>query len=149
MTKVKVEGLEELERNIAKLEKLTSSKVLRMSLKEIAAPIMQDIKGRLGQHKKTGSLANSGRISTSTARSQGKGFSAKARIIFGGNSTKTRSQATHAATQEFGSKNGKREARPAIKPGFDAGVNGAIDGFADAMKKQISKVGKSVKRVKK
>lgn len=138
MPQVKIEGLKNLEKTLLNLGTKTAGKVLREMLKEIAQPMFNDMKNNVAVNK--GTLRDSGRITSSVGRSKRSKFSARARIIFGGKSTKKRKSAGHLLTEEFG--NSKRAARPFMRPAFDKNVNQALSTFKSKLREKILKAAK-------
>ena len=139
--KVKIDGLKDLEKTLLNLGTKTAGKVLRETLKEIAKPMFNDIKN--STPVKTGALKESVRLTSGVGRSKRSKYSARARIIIGGKSTKKRKTAGHAITIEYG--NSSRAARPFIRPAFDKNVNQALSKFKQTLSQRILKAAKNGK----
>lgn len=139
-----VEGLNELDKAVNKLQQATGLKVLREALRDEAKPIANEIKQRMTVD--SGAARDSVRVTSNKASKQGKGYTARSRILVGGSATKRRKKAVHVPVQELGGK--KRPAKPTMTPAFNAGVDGFIEGFKKTLRKGIAKATKNGKRAK-
>ena len=139
-TRVRVDGLRELEKALADLPKATGKNVLRRVLRKRATPIADDMKAKAPDDPATGGmdLRNSIGVGTRLSKRQGKMHrkmfkSDKASVeMFVG-----AGPVPHAHLQEFGTAH--HGPQPFARPAWDAGKGPLLDGLKDDLWQEIQK----------
>lgn len=130
-SRIKIEGLKELQSALAELPKATSKNVLLRTLKEHAAPIANA--GESYAPKLTGRMARSYSVSTKLSRSQKRKFPKQSSVeVYIGPSPSAKSIQT-----EFG--NSHQAAEPHLRPAFDGNVQAVLRGIRNTLAEQIDK----------
>ena len=130
-TRVRVEGLKELQDALADFPKATSRNVLLRTLKQQAAPIASA--GESYAPKLTGRLARSYSVSTKLSRSQRRKFPKESPVeVYVGPAPSAKSIQT-----EFG--NSHQAAEPHLRPAWDGNVQRVLSGIRQALAREIEK----------
>lgn len=142
-SRVKIEGLKELQDALAELPKATSRNVLLRTLKKHAAPIANAAESYAP--KLTGRMARSYSVSTKLSRAQRRQFPKESPVeVYVGPAPSAKSIQT-----EFG--NSHQAAEPHLRPAFDGNIQSVLSGIrntiADEIEKAVARLARKAARL--